>query len=309
MSFLPDDVKLNTLSIPGTHDSMTSHSDRDDLIFGCKTWIGLIDSGCMTQDWLLQEQLARGIRFIDIRIKQIDGVNELYHGSYDLDTNLIDVLEILKKWLNENPQEMVIMSWQPNYVKDEPPHFTSLFQFQRDLDKYQNIIYQPPSNIQDLQITPTLGEVRGKIFLMKCPWPNMRNLNCLEEWPGSTAFLEETSANNWDAPVAQTPSSCIEWFCTMCIRKSRWMPYAKSLTAHVLKAGARAILDKFYMLWVSYSPPQDSCRFLVTEYFFNSLDDWYKKPEVVIYSTGIVILDYPTINQVTKIVNFNQLGI
>ena len=100
MSHLPDDARLSTLSIPGTHDTMTAH-DLD----SCK---GIFKSRCLTQEWTLDKQLLNGIRFLDIRIRQtrIQGAAYLlrnsfgiYHGSVFLDVTLDEVFLTIKKFL------------------------------------------------------------------------------------------------------------------------------------------------------------------------------------------------------------------
>ena len=58
MSNLPDDLILSDMSIPGTHDTMTSHSLK------C-----VMTPGCNTQNWQLEDQLKNGIRFLDIRLR------------------------------------------------------------------------------------------------------------------------------------------------------------------------------------------------------------------------------------------------
>ena len=72
MSALPDDVSLSRLTIPGTHESCarnapTSYVDCQDL--------GLAD------------QLNAGIRYVDIRCRQIQDIFAIHHDAYYLGLN------------------------------------------------------------------------------------------------------------------------------------------------------------------------------------------------------------------------------
>ena len=108
MSKIPDQTKLNQMSIPGTHDTMTAHAE-DGFFTLCKGPWGQVY--CLTQEWKLLEQLRNGIRFIDIRISQ-DTTDPrkfwIYHGRAFLDVTLKEVLDILAIFLTDQPTETVI---------------------------------------------------------------------------------------------------------------------------------------------------------------------------------------------------------
>src|SRR5262245_54674033 len=59
MSFIPDDISLTALSIPGSHDSAT---------YAC-LGNGTFFNYCACQSMDFSEQLASGIRGLDIRIR------------------------------------------------------------------------------------------------------------------------------------------------------------------------------------------------------------------------------------------------
>lgn len=116
MTNIPDETKLSTLSIPGTHDTMTSHAESEFFI-GCKGTLSLRRQ-CLTQNWNLTTQLMNGIRFIDIRIHQMShriapsepltyGPYNINHGIFHLDVTLIDVLDDLKIFLSAHSNETV----------------------------------------------------------------------------------------------------------------------------------------------------------------------------------------------------------
>ena len=116
MTNIPDETKLSTLSIPGTHDTMTSHAESVFFI-GCKGTLSLRRQ-CLTQNWNLTTQLMNGIRFIDIRIYQKlhriapheplqNGPYNINHGIFHLDVTLIDVLNDLRMFLSVHNKETV----------------------------------------------------------------------------------------------------------------------------------------------------------------------------------------------------------
>ena len=101
MRRIPDDTKLSQLSIPGTHDTMTSHNN--DFCIGGTGYLGW----CLTQEWHLKEQLEHGVRFIDIRIQESEKEFFIYHGPVYLDVTLEQVFKILIQFLKNHPTETV----------------------------------------------------------------------------------------------------------------------------------------------------------------------------------------------------------
>ncbi|WP_233498140.1 phosphatidylinositol-specific phospholipase C domain-containing protein, partial [Listeria innocua] len=83
MSALPDTTNLASLSIPGTHDTMSYNGDM--------TWT-LTKPLARTQKMSLYQQLEAGIRYIDIRAK--DNL-KIYHGPIYLNASLSGVLETI----------------------------------------------------------------------------------------------------------------------------------------------------------------------------------------------------------------------
>ena len=101
MKTIPDDTRLSQMSIPGTHDTMTSHDKG--FLGGCSVGAYL----CLTQDWHLFEQLEHGIRFIDIRINEYGEEFRIHHERVYLDVTLEQVFKILIQFLEEHPTETV----------------------------------------------------------------------------------------------------------------------------------------------------------------------------------------------------------
>lgn len=142
MASLSDQRSISDLVIPGTHDS--------------GAYVIPTDLG-ETQDWNIAQQLAGGIRFLDVRIAD-SGLSsypfEIRHGFETLGNFHQLVLNPVNDFLNSNPGEVVLMS-----VKDEDT-----------LDKMRflnEVVYAPGSKFfTHADATTTLGQVRGRIVLI-----------------------------------------------------------------------------------------------------------------------------------------------
>ncbi|WP_036464791.1 phosphatidylinositol-specific phospholipase C domain-containing protein [Mycoplasmopsis sturni] len=167
MSHVNGNKRLSDLSIPGTHDSAMFSGRGIAWTFG-RAW-------ARTQSLSFQNQLNIGVRFFDIRIKDNDNL-EIGHGASWADgVSLENVLNIMKKFLAENPSETVIIR-----MKDENMNVSSMSferkaflrnKIQNTLDKFEQILWKNPTpndkvwNVGNRQ-NPTLNELRGKVFIM-----------------------------------------------------------------------------------------------------------------------------------------------
>ena len=149
---LPSRTRLSKISIPGTHESMTSHNTND-----CRP-------GCLTQTMSLYNQFMAGVRFIDLSIKQ-DPNNptdlKIHSGNIYLDVNLSAVFQELQRFLTIFKDETVIMSWK----EYENGGITKWDALDDVFQQYSNLIYFGKQS-NAIYGTPTLEEVRGKVVLM-----------------------------------------------------------------------------------------------------------------------------------------------
>ena len=102
ISYIPDDKLISQLSIPGTHDSGT---------YNCK-WDQLCDAS-QCQSWSIFDQLQAGIKFLDLRINTDGSTLSIGHGPFTF-SSLFTALSDVKRFLDENPTEFVILSFQKN---------------------------------------------------------------------------------------------------------------------------------------------------------------------------------------------------
>lgn len=150
MGELPEDIALTRLSIPGTHNSPTCY-------------VALPSVRCQAVD--IAEQLANGVRFLDIRVSVDRDKDDLVlvHSVFPISLTgskyFADMLGPIYDFLDKNPSEAVIMS-----VKREGTGRGS----DGDLGRHLHSRYIPakPERWWTESRLPKLGDVRGKIVLM-----------------------------------------------------------------------------------------------------------------------------------------------
>ncbi|MDB1920390.1 phosphatidylinositol-specific phospholipase C [Collinsella aerofaciens] len=154
MKYVDDNKFLDELSIPGTHDSGTCSVDND---------TEPQSSQVKCQQDYIPTQLLEGIRYFDIRLGKGDDPG-IDHGIFYLlkkDGNylhLSDVIGYFKTFLNETPSEALIML--ASRGNDEATDESITTAFAKVMADNPNLFYTSSH-------VPTLGEVRGKIVLLR----------------------------------------------------------------------------------------------------------------------------------------------
>ncbi|KAG9598873.1 PLC-like phosphodiesterase, partial [Aureobasidium melanogenum] len=144
MCFLPDDMPISALSIPGTHDSAAFMS----------TWPFVA-----TQTLTTAQQLDAGIRYFDLRCGIIKDEVQMVHGRAVLGLKLSDLLTSMYTFLQKHPKEAIIIQLKQDR-KDEAstrPFSQLVLNLMREHSKYWRLE----------TTTPTLGELRGRIQLLR----------------------------------------------------------------------------------------------------------------------------------------------
>jgi len=144
MCFLPDDVPVSSISIPGTHDSAAYMS----------TWPFV-----STQTLSTAQQLDAGIRYFDLRCGIVKDEVQMVHGRALLGLKLSDLLATMYTFLQKHPKEGIIIQLKPDR-KDEASTrpFSQLV---------LNLMHQHEKFWRLETTTPTLGELRGRIQLLR----------------------------------------------------------------------------------------------------------------------------------------------
>lgn len=154
MSYVDGNKYLDELSIPGTHDSSTCSVDND-----TEPQTSLVK--CQ-QDYI-PTQLLEGIRYFDIRLGKGDNPG-IDHGMFYLrkkDGNFLhlsDVIGYFKTFLNEHPSEALIMLASRGNDEATDESITTAF---------AKVMADNPDLFYTSSHVPTLGEVRGKIVLLR----------------------------------------------------------------------------------------------------------------------------------------------
>ena len=161
MRGLPDGRNLASLSIPGTHETMSIHGGA-----WTQTQEDFGDSG-----GALAAQLTAGIRMIDIRARVNDGNTfTIHHGSTYQNANFDDVLGRLSAFLSAHPGETVLMRLKQECTGEigscsdaaGQNGFTQIFDAY--VRKNPELWWQPA--VTGNAAVPTLGRTRGKVVLV-----------------------------------------------------------------------------------------------------------------------------------------------
>lgn len=170
MSYLPDDVFVAHLSIPGTHDTTTGHGFN---------WTGAIAPGIMesasrTQTLTLSEQLEKGVRAFDFRPGLSSDKKSLTcnHGISYTKLSMTDAFNTLTGYLDAHPKEFfVIHLFRGNVYQSGAPY--GAFDSQSDKNKYNELFNeffnQGKFNDYIVEYTPYLKvkDMRGKMVVFR----------------------------------------------------------------------------------------------------------------------------------------------
>jgi len=180
MAGVEDSRFLSTLTIPGTHDSGTYNFSGGEVT---DLWV-------RTQDLDFTGQLMTGSRFFDMRCESVNNECELYHSTYDLGITLEDAIaNQIEPFLQQYPTETVLMT-----IKEEDPPASGSLPLEQVI---YNDIQSHPGWWYTGTTIPTLGQVRGKIVLLR-RYSTSNNTYALgidvSNWPDNATFTETNSA-------------------------------------------------------------------------------------------------------------------
>ena len=166
MDGIDDSVRLQDLSLPGTHDSLSTSAPRPLGIEASDAPSAalrppLVRQVARTQGMSLLEQLECGVRVLDIRVRLEQDQLFAYHGVLPLNADFSGVLRTLDAFLDAHPREAVLMR-----VRSEGDASDSTLGFDaavaRDLQAWGGSHVWTPTTR-----TPTLGETRGRVVVLQ----------------------------------------------------------------------------------------------------------------------------------------------
>ena len=145
LSKVDDQKTLQSLHIPGTHNSAALHEP--------------LAGTAKCQDLSIHQQLEAGVRFLDIRCRHHEDQFSLYHGRIPQNQTFAELQQTLSDFLTQNPGECLLVSIQ----ETAKPHHNSR-SFRETLLSYQA---KAPKLWSSKTQLPQLSEVRGKALLVR----------------------------------------------------------------------------------------------------------------------------------------------
>ena len=194
LSMVKDDTKVCKLSIPGTHDTMTGMGFYQPVLKY------VFNTTAISQVSTLEEQMACGLRFFDIRpVVSIDTlatdpaekqILRLSHGISEIDVTFEETIDQLQRYLKDHPSEFFIAKLQADNGMENQNNWTVLLSKVLSKQKYQGLF------VEDWRPDITVGEMRGKIL-----WLSRFDLRPLNElfhfpivycdWPDEDPDIDE----------------------------------------------------------------------------------------------------------------------
>ncbi|GAA1367792.1 phosphatidylinositol-specific phospholipase C [Streptomyces beijiangensis] len=143
MSSHSDGTPLQTLTIPGTHDSGAR--------FG-GLWVEC-------QDLVVADQLGAGIRFLDVRCRITGDAFAIHHAAFYQNLMFGDVLVACRDFLAAHPTETVLMRVKQEYSEESDAAFRRVFDLYLDQKGWRSLFHIDST-------LPSLGQARGKVVLL-----------------------------------------------------------------------------------------------------------------------------------------------
>lgn len=183
MANLSDDTSLNSLTIPGTHDSGALHSIAD------------VAGKCQTLS--VKQQLKAGVRFLDIRLRLVNNQLRVVHSFVDQMTDFDDVLCDIVSFVANHPSEFLLVS-----IKEDNSPQKSDKAFEEVLEEML-LAHDEVSTLQSLP--QTVGEARGKIHVIARYYNASIGLPCYFGWQDDTSFVLDGIyvQDNYNVPTVE----------------------------------------------------------------------------------------------------------
>ncbi len=173
MGALDDHKSLSQFSIPGTHNSGALHEPFHGT------------SQC--QHLTIPEQLAAGVRYLDIRCRHVNDAFAIHHGPISQKITFADVIDICAKFLVEYPSECIVMS-----VKEESVPLQSTRTFEETFNSY---VEKDPQRWMLGAEVPIFKDAKRKIVLLRqFPTRNLPKGLDATSWPVDSTFTIDDPA-------------------------------------------------------------------------------------------------------------------
>lgn len=226
MAALSDEISLNSLTIPGTHDSGALHS--------------IADASGKCQTLPIDQQLKIGVRFLDIRLQLVNNELKVVHSFVDQMTDFKDVLADMAEFIRNNESEFLIVSIKEDASpKSSDKNFT---------DALEQMLLSCEQVRSDKALPETVGAARAGIYIVARYRDASLGIPCYDGWRDDTTFVlgdvyiqdnycvsdaEEKIADvrsTYSVAVEKTHSLVLNY--TSCYIESSFPPIYAGLAAH-----------------------------------------------------------------------------
>jgi len=169
MATLDDQRLISSITLPGTHNAGALHEP--------------LPNTARCQSKPIAQQLAFGVRLLDIRCCHQNDAFHIRHGIADQNLTFDAVVNTLDAFLTTNASECIVMSVAETHrPKDNTRSFAATL---------ADVIKKNPERWHTAAAVPRLGQVRGKIVLLRRFGVDRaaRPLGLdASQWPGNQAF-------------------------------------------------------------------------------------------------------------------------
>lgn len=284
MQNLRDDLMLDQLSIPGTHDSGTSKL----------SWF-TTDRWARCQNDTIAEQLEKGIRYLDIRCRHFNDSLLIHHSKYYCHISIKDVLNDCVSFLKRFPSETILMCIKEEYKSGGNTENLDFGQkIISEIAPYEPYVFMKPVKAK----YPQLGEVRGKIVLIR-RFEMPLGYEVKGHGMVSDAAPVGIDGNIWDDNRISDKNPLI--YLQDIYRIDELEVKKRAIAETVTKAGDNKQDDKLYLNYVSFTTSYKTPAGVEEELNKTAL-------KVVKNATGrigVIIMDFPPLVLIDQIIAAN----
>lgn len=155
-------MKISNLKILGSHNSTS---------YGIKFPMSIF-SKCQNID--IEDQLAIGVRFFDIRLNLDNGTLQCYHGITKCNISWKELMTIYKKFLTKYPKEFILL--RVLRADDQTGKRKT-----SDDDWYKSF-YEESTNITITDEDLNVDDIKGKIVVINLNWKTMIKQMFNDDW-------------------------------------------------------------------------------------------------------------------------------
>ncbi len=146
MANLKDDVLVNEIVMPGSHDAGSYKM----------VWLG------ETQQFTIDEQLQMGVRYFDIRVNKKEDKYVIFHSIIN-GVEFLPILESIKNFIINNPTEVLLLDFQHFEGNSQ----NDVYNFITEYLYNNNLLVENNTKLSDLEFISNLKlkDARGKCII------------------------------------------------------------------------------------------------------------------------------------------------